>query len=98
MVNSLNKLALKLKSLIAVSVIAGMVSVNGFAQDVRDTSEIVEETIVIIYRTNADQGQRNLGDHLNCVDFCHSQFMLGSEAHSSCIAQCGKQTGYLTSE
>ena len=97
MITSINKLARKLKSLLAVSVIAGMVSVNGFAHDSCETEEIVEETVYIIYR-NPGQDQRNLGDHLNCVDFCHSQFFVGSQEHSDCIRGCSRQTGYLTSE
>ena len=48
MVISLKKWILKLKSLIAVSVIAGMVSVSGFAHDLSETEEIVEDTVIII--------------------------------------------------
>ena len=98
MITSLNKLADKLKSLIAVSLIAGMVSVNGFAHDSCETEEIVEDTMIVIYRTNADQDTRNIGDLLNCYDFCASLFFVGSDDHSKCIAACNKQNDYTTGD
>ena len=103
MTNSLNKLGHKLKSLIAIFAVAGMVSINGFAHDSRgdyrsETAEIVVDTMIMAYKANPDEARGNLGDLLSCFDFCHSHFYPGSNDHSECVDACSKQIGYLTSE
>ena len=96
MMNSINKLARKFKSLMAVSVIAGMVSLTGFAHDRSETAEIVEETLLMLYTVYPHEVQRNLGDYLNCVDFCHDQFFPGSAEENECIEHCQKTISYFT--